>query len=183
MIRANPRILYEGPGALHGLGSPVNFAFAGMASRVKRVAGMKEKPPVYAPCRNAAFTLVELMVVIIIIGVLAAIVVPSYLHYAEKARINATKAQINEIENALAGFKLESSRYPSSDEGLAALVSKPSSFTGDWPKEGFMPEVPKDGWGNDFVYIYPGINKTFDIISYGADAQQGGEDENADITN
>ena len=135
-------------------------------------------------CKQAkrGFTLVEMMVVVVIIGILGAIVVTSAVYYADKARINATKAQIKEIETALAGFKLESGRYPTASEGIQALVSKPADFKGDWPKEGFLPEMPKDAWGNDFVYVYPGSKKAYDIISYGADGKEGGEDENADIT-
>lgn len=129
------------------------------------------------------FTLVEMMVVVVIIGILATIVTVSAVHYASKARVNATKAQIAEICTALAGFKLATDRYPGSQEGLAALVNKPGDFRGEWPKEGFLPSMPKDGWGNDFVYVCPGAKGAFDIISYGADGKEGGEDENADITN
>ena len=132
---------------------------------------------------KSGFTLIELMAVIIIIGILAAIVVPGYMSHTEKARMNATKAQIKQIEGAINLFKMESSRYPTTSEGLSALVTKPSDFKGMWPKEGYLPEVPKDGWRNDFVYIYPGTSKPFDIISYGADGMEGGEDENADIRN
>jgi len=132
---------------------------------------------------RGGFTLVEMMVVVVIIGILGAIVVTSAVYYADKARINATKAQIDQIETALAGFKLETGRYPTTSEGIEALVRKPADFKGDWPKEGFLPEMPKDGWGNDFVYVSPGSQKAYDIISYGADGREGGEDENADITN
>lgn len=136
--------------------------------------------------RNRAregFTLVEMMVVVVIIGILGAIVLTSAMYWADKAKINATKAQINEIKTALTGFKLETGRYPATSEGIQALVQQPSGFKGDWPKEGFLPEMPKDAWGGDFVYVYPGSKKVFDIVSYGADGKEGGEDENADITN
>jgi len=132
---------------------------------------------------RGGFTLVEMMVVVVIIGILGAIVVTSAVYYADKARINATGAQIDQIETALAGFKLETGRYPTTSEGIKALVEKPADFKGHWPKEGFLPEMPKDGWGNDFLYVNPGAQKAFDIISYGADGKEGGEDENADITN
>ena len=133
--------------------------------------------------RKRGFTLVEMMVVVVIIGILAAVVITSAVHYADKARINATKAQIAEISTALAGFKLETGRYPTSQEGIAALVNKPADFKGDWPKDGFLPSMPKDGWSNDFVYVCPGADGAFDIISYGADGKEGGDDENADIKN
>ncbi len=129
------------------------------------------------------FTLIEMMVVVVIIGLLAALVVPRYIRQAEKAKRNTTKAQIKIIEQALAEFKLDTGRYPSTDEGLNGLVVKPSDYKGDWPKEGYLPEVPKDGWGNDFIYVCPGAHKAYDIISYGADGKEGGENENTDISN
>ena len=124
-----------------------------------------------------------MMVVVVIIGLLAALVVPRYIRQAEKAKRNTTKAQIKIIEQALAEFKLDTGRYPSTDEGLKGLVVKPSGYKGDWPKEGYLPEVPKDGWANDFLYVCPGVEKAYDIISYGADGEEGGEDENTDISN
>ena len=134
--------------------------------------------------RKQGFTLVEMMVVVVIIGILGAIVVTTSVHYATKARIKATEAQIKEIETALAGFNLETGRYPTTDEGIRALVEQPGGFKGDWPKDGFLVDIPADGWENELVYICPGVqNERFDIISYGADGQEGGEDENADITN
>ncbi|MHC4713997.1 MAG: type II secretion system major pseudopilin GspG [Planctomycetota bacterium] len=132
---------------------------------------------------SRGFTLVEMMVVVVIIGILAAVVVTSAVHYADKARINATKAQISEIETALAGFKLETGRYPTGQEGIKALVEKPADFKGDWPKDGFLPSLPLDAWGNEFVYVCPGASRSFDIVSYGADGIEGGDDENTDITN
>lgn len=129
------------------------------------------------------FTLVEMMVVVVIIGILGTVVVTSAMYWADKAKINATKAQINEIKTALAGFRLETGRYPTTSEGIQALVQRAPGFKGDWPKEGFLPEMPKDAWGGELVYVCPGANRSFDIISYGADGKEGGEDENADITN
>ncbi len=129
------------------------------------------------------FTLVEMMVVVVIIGILGAIVVTSAVHYADRARINATKAQIGQIETALAGFRLETGRYPTTSEGLEALVRRPAGYSGEWPQGGFLAEVPKDAWGNEFVYVSPGREKPYDIISYGADGREGGEGADADITN
>lgn len=133
---------------------------------------------------RVGFTLIELMVVVVIIGVLAAIVVPQYLAYADKARAKATAGQINIIQGALGMYKLDSGAYPSSSEGLQGLVQKPASYKGAWPKDGYMPSVPKDGWANDFLYVCPGsAGKSFDIISYGAVGKEGGEDVDADIRN
>lgn len=131
------------------------------------------------------FTLVELMVVIIIIGVLAAVVVPRYVAQAEVAKVTTTKAQMKTVAGQLALFKMGSGRYPSSGEGLRALLEKPADFKGMWPKGGFLEGMPRDAWGNDFIYVYPGTrdNKDYDLISYGADGKSGGTDENADIYN
>jgi len=129
---------------------------------------------------RTAFTLVEMMVVVAIIGILAAIVVTGAMRHAEKARINGTKEQIRQIKMSLAAYKLDTGSYPSS---LSALVERAPDYKGDWPKEAYLEGFPKDGWGNDFIYTYPGSKKEFDIISYGADGKEGGEGENADITN
>ncbi len=131
------------------------------------------------------FTLVEIMVVVIIIGVLAAIVLPRVVRQAGTAKINATKAQIKIIKGALYSFKMDSGRYPSTAEGLQALLTKPADFRGNWPRGGYLDSktLPKDGWGNDFVYKCPGSGESdFDITSLGADGKAGGTDEDADIT-
>lgn len=134
--------------------------------------------------RRAGFTLVELMAVVIIIGILAAIVTPVIAHRIDVARINATKAQIKAIEGALAQYKFDTGNFPTTAEGIAALVTRPGSYKGVWPKGGYLPKLPKDAWDNDFVYMCPGKgDQPYTIISYGADRAEGGQDENADITN
>jgi len=130
---------------------------------------------------RGGFTLMEIMVVVIIIGVLAAIVVPQYVRHAERAKVEATKAQIKIIEDALSEYKLDTGKFPTTSQGLVALVKKPAGYSGDWPRGGYLPEVPGDAWGNDFVYVSPASDKDYQIISYGADGEQGGEDEYADI--
>jgi general secretion pathway protein G len=125
----------------------------------------------------------ELMAVVIIIGILAAIVIPKFVQRVDVAKVNATKAQISIIDGALGQFKMDTGRYPTAAEGLQALVTRPGDYKGSWPRDGYLPKMPKDGWGNDFIYRCPGKAGSYDIISYGSDGKEGGEDENADITN
>lgn len=134
--------------------------------------------------RTGAFTLVELMAVIVIIGVLAAVVLQRFVAQAEAAKRTTTLAQIKIVKAALVSFKLNSGRYPTTAEGISALLTKPADYTGDWPKGGYLEAMPKDAWGREFVYKCPGSDgKDYDVVSYGADGKAGGEDENSDITN
>jgi general secretion pathway protein G len=126
---------------------------------------------------RSAFTLIELLLVLVILGVLAAVVVPKLTGRAQDAKITATKTQIHAIKNALDLFEHDLGRFPQNDEGLRALVEKPSNATG-WKQ--YMETMPLDGWSNPFVYRIPGTNRDYDIISYGPDAREGGGD---DITN
>ncbi len=136
--------------------------------------------------REQGFTLIELMVVIVIIGILAAYIAPKYMHTTETAKINGAKAQIRSLESALKMFRLECGFYPSTEQGLQALISAPT--TGRIPehyrKGGYLEsaEVPNDPWGNPYLYESPGSNGfDYEIRSLGADGVEGGEDENADI--
>ena len=135
--------------------------------------------PVGKPGRRAAFTLVEMLVVIAIIGLIAALVVPQIMHRMDEARIRTTQLQIRELEHAVDMFKIDNTVYPSR---LEDLVQRPASAK-KWPPGGYLKELPKDGWGNDFVYIVPGARGPYEIISYGADGVQGGEGENTDLSN
>ncbi|MBV8782112.1 MAG: type II secretion system major pseudopilin GspG [Phycisphaerae bacterium] len=127
---------------------------------------------------EAGFTLIELLLVLVILAILAAVVVPKFTGRTQEAKITATKTQISSIKSALELFEHDNGRFPTSDEGLAALVNKP----GDLPNwHSYMDAVPNDGWGNPFVYRFPGTNgKDYDIISYGPDGHEGGND---DLTN
>ena len=126
-----------------------------------------------------AFTLIEIMVVCAIIALLAAIVVPRIMHRMDEARASTAAVQIRELETAIDFFKMDNGFYPAS---LEDLVRRPAAVK-KWPPEGYLKEIPKDPWGNDYVYIYPGTHGAYDLVSYGADAREGGENENADITN
>jgi general secretion pathway protein G len=131
------------------------------------------------------FTLIELMVVIVILGILAGLIVPKIMGRPEQAKEVKAKLLVESISTALHLYKLDNGEYPTTEQGLQALVSPPTS--GDtpkhWRKGGYLEKgkVPKDPWGNDFVYLCPGVHDDFDLISYGADGVPGGEGKNADI--
>jgi len=123
------------------------------------------------------FTLLEIMVVLIIIGVLAAMVAPRFIERADEAKVEATKAQMQNIAQALKMYRLQNNRYPDSGAGLHALVSP------DKGGKRYMDNVPKDAWGNAFVYLAPGVHGDFDILSYGADGKSGGSGFDTDLGN
>lgn len=123
------------------------------------------------------FTLLEIMVVLIIIGVLAAMVAPRFIERADEAKVEATKAQMQNIAQALKMYRLQNNRYPDSGAGLNALVSP------DKGGKRYMDNVPKDAWGNAFVYLAPGVHGDFDILSYGADGKSGGSGFDTDLGN
>lgn len=129
------------------------------------------------------FTLIEIMVVVVILGILAAVVVPRLLDRPEEARITKAKTDIKGIEQALGMFKLDSGFYPTTEQGLAALVEKPTvgRIPGKFQEGGYLKKVPVDPWGNPYLFLSPGIHDSFDIISYGADGEPGGEGKDADI--
>ena len=134
---------------------------------------------------NRGFTLIEIMVVIVILALLAALVGPKIMGRTDDAKIETTKTQIRNMESALKLYKLDNGVYPSTEQGLNSLVTKPT--VGVIPKNykegGYLESknVPKDGWGNDFLYVSPGEHGDYDLYSYGADGAKGGEGKNADI--
>lgn len=132
--------------------------------------------------RQSGFTLIEIMVVLAILGFLVAMVAPNILGRTGEAQVKIAKAQIKEISNALDLYKLDNYFYPSTSQGLNALVEKPSGSPEpkNWKAGGYMKKLPQDPWGNDYIYITEG--GSFEIISLGADGAEGGEDEAADIS-
>ncbi len=130
--------------------------------------------------RNLGFTLLELLVVIVIIGLLAGYVAPRYFSQVGKSEIQVAKAQIESIEKALDQFRLDVRRYPTAEEGLDALVAKPSSAS-TWSGPYLKKAVPADPWGRPYVYRVPGEKAEFQLISLGRDGKQGGTGEDADI--
>jgi general secretion pathway protein G len=128
------------------------------------------------------FTLLELLVVIVIIGLLAAYVGPKYFAQLGKSEVTVAKAQIDAFEKALDTYRLDVGRYPTSEEGLNALLAKPPTAA-KWNGPYLKKEVPQDPWGRPYVYRAPGSKGDFDLLSYGKDGQPGGSDDNVDITN
>lgn len=131
--------------------------------------------------QNRGFTLVELLVVMVIIGLLAALVVPTYMGRERKARSQAARAQIELLGTALDTFRLDVGRYPTSQEGLEALRRQPGGLE-RWDGPYLKKEVPTDPWGKPYVYRSPGEHGSYDLVSYGADGGPGGDGDNRDIT-
>lgn len=130
--------------------------------------------------KERGFTLLELLVVIVIIGLLAAYVAPRYFSQVGKSEIQVAKAQIESLDKALDQFRLDVRRYPSAEEGLEALVAKPASAA-NWSGPYLKKAVPADPWGRPYVYRVPGQKGDFDLFSYGRDGKAGGTGEDADI--
>ena len=132
------------------------------------------------------FTLIEIMVVVIILGLLAGIVLPKILGREEEAKVSAAKVQIKSFESALDGYKQDNGFYPTTDQGLSALIKKPEvgRIPDKWKEGGYLKpaRIPKDPWGKDYLYFSPGNEgREYEIVSYGPDGEQGGEGKNADI--
>ncbi|MEJ2792622.1 type II secretion system major pseudopilin GspG [Iodobacter sp. LRB] len=133
--------------------------------------------------RQGGFTLIEILVVITILAILGALVVPKIMNRPNEARVVAAKQDIRSVVQALKLYKLDNGRYPSTEQGLKALVEKPSAapVPNNWKTGGYLEKLPKDPWGGDYLYLSPGIKGEIDVMSYGADGQQGGEGTDADI--
>jgi general secretion pathway protein G len=132
--------------------------------------------------RGAGFTLLELLVVIVIIGLLAAYVGPKYFSQLGKSEVTITKAQIEAFEKSLDTYRLDVGRYPTTEEGLAALMAAPASATAKWNGPYLKKGIPQDPWGHAYIYRSPGSKGEYEIVSTGKDGQPGGAGENADIS-
>lgn len=130
---------------------------------------------------QAGFTLIEVMVVVAILGILATIVMTNVIGKDDQARVTTTKASLSSVAKSLDMYKLDNHRYPTTDEGLKALVEKPASAK-TFPEGGYLSKLPEDPWGNPFQYVYPGSNgRKYDLYSLGADGAEGGEGYDTDI--
>lgn len=157
------------------------------ATRAVRSGGVCSTPTTgIGRCRTAGqagFTLIEIMVVVFILALLAGIVVPRIMGRTDEARRTAAKVQIKNIEEGLHLYKLDNGMYPSTEQGLPALITKPTigAIPQHYREDGYLPKVPKDPWGHDYVYISPGGHGDFDLMSYGGDGETGGDAKDADI--
>ncbi len=134
-----------------------------------------------ASVRQRGFTLIELMVVLAIIGVLAALIVPNVLGRADDARITAARTDVGNLMQALKLYKLDNQRFPTTEQGLNALILKPTTepVPGNWKP--YLDKLPSDPWGRPYQYLSPGLKGEVDVLSFGADGQAGGEGNNADL--
>ncbi|MBZ0105226.1 MAG: type II secretion system major pseudopilin GspG [Sulfuricella denitrificans] len=162
-----------------------NFQYqADQSEGNRQVLGFTRHTSHFTPHRRSTgFTLIEIMVVIVILGILAALVVPKVMSRPDEARIVAAKQDIASLSQALKLYKLDNRVYPSTDQGLIALVQKPSTtpLPPNWKSGGYIDRLPKDPWGHDYQYLQPGVRGEIDIYSLGADGAPGGEGNDADI--
>jgi general secretion pathway protein G len=131
--------------------------------------------------RVQGFTLIELMVVLVIIGVLAALIVPNVLDRADDARVTAARTDVNNLMQALKLYRLDNQRYPAADQGLESLVRKPTTGTIPPNWRPYLEKLPNDPWGRPYQFVNPGVKGEIDVFSFGADGQPGGEGTNADV--
>jgi len=134
---------------------------------------------------ETGFTLIEVMVVVVILGILASIVVPRVMSRPDDARVLKAQQDLRAIGSALDLYKLDNFRYPSTDQGLAALVERPPDLAegASWKSDGYLDRLPRDPWGGEYLYLQPGENGAYDLYSHGADGALGGEGIDADIGN
>lgn len=134
--------------------------------------------------RRAGLTLVEMIVVLAIIAVVAVLIVPNVIGRPDQARVTVAQTDLRTIATALRVYRLDNGDYPTTAQGLQALVERPTSppEPTSWAPDGYLPELPTDPWGNPYVYRSPGLTGAYDLLSYGKDGAEGGEDLDADLS-
>ncbi|WP_121629464.1 type II secretion system major pseudopilin GspG [Tropicibacter alexandrii] len=132
---------------------------------------------------QAGFSLLELMVVVVIMSILALVIVPRVIDRPDQARIARVQSDISVLTSAVELYRLDNLRYPTTEQGLAALVDQPTAppVPANWATNGYIDRLPKDPWGNDYQYLEPGVHGVFDIFTLGADGQEGGSGADADL--
>ena len=133
--------------------------------------------------QQSGFTLIEIMVVVVILGILAALIAPNVISRIDDAQITAAKQDISTIENALKLYRMDNFRYPTSADGLEALVKRPDDPDAKWPEGGYLSRIPKDPWNRPYLYLEPGNNGVIDIYTLGRDGKPGGDGPDTDIGN
>ncbi len=143
----------------------------------------KDRAADHSETADAGFSLLELMVVVVILSVLALVIVPRVIDRPDQARMVRARTDLGAIASAVKFYRLDNFRYPTTEQGLAALVSPPTSapLAQNWAEGGYIDQMPKDPWGQLYQYLSPGVHGDFDIFSYGADGAPGGEGADADI--
>lgn len=133
--------------------------------------------------RDAGFSLLELMVVVVIMSILALVIMPRVINRPDQARVARVQSDLATLSNAVQLYRLDNFAYPTTEQGLLALVERPTTgpTPANYAADGYIDRLPKDPWGNDYQYLSPGVHDEVDIFSYGADGTPGGEDANADI--
>ncbi|SBS35257.1 Type II secretion system protein G precursor [Marinomonas spartinae] len=151
---------------------------------MKRQLRVRARSGVMAKRQQSGFTLLEMMIVLVILGFLIGMIAPNLLSRADEAKVTVSKAQLRDVVTALNLYKLDNNHYPSTAQGLNALIEKPSGLpeAKNWKRGGYLPKKPVDAWGNDYVYISPGSKGDFDLISLGSDGVEGGEGDAADLS-
>ena len=131
--------------------------------------------------QQAGFTLIEIMVVVVIIGILAALVVPKVMGRPDQAKVTVARGDLKAIASALEMYRLDNRRYPDTQQGLEALVQRPPSGADNWNPEGYLGRLPVDPWGKPYLYLAPGSKGAYDLWSYGADGREGGDALDTDL--
>lgn len=144
---------------------------------------METMQKITPPARSTGFTLIEIMVVVVILGILAALVVPKIMSRPDDAKVVAATHDISAVTQALKLYRLDNNSYPTTDQGLQALVQRPTAppIPGNWKSGGYLDRLPKDPWGHEYQFLNPGLRGEIDVFSLGADGAAGGEGNNADI--